>query len=53
MKINVHYSSEHVKEYLKDYFGKSRQAFGRQSDQGLCLLCIQCFEVSSKYHSSC
>ena len=39
------FSSEQVKEHLKDYFSKSHQAFGKQTDRGLCLLCIQCFEV--------
>ena len=42
-------SSEQVKEHLKDYFDKSHQAFGQQRDQGLCLLCIQCFEVRNTY----
>lgn len=34
-----------VKEHLRDYFDRSHQAFGRDTDRELSLLCIQCFEV--------
>ena len=41
-------STEKVKEYLEYYFYKSQQAFtDKEVDQNLCLLCIQCFEVSN------
>ena len=40
-------SSATVKEHLQDYFSRSCQALGVQTfDLNLCLLCIQCFEVS-------
>ena len=38
------YRSEQVKKHLQDYFEKSRRAVSG-IDQGLCLLCVQCFEV--------
>ena len=40
-------SSAAVKEHLQEYFSRSCQALGVQTfDLNLCLLCIQCFEVS-------
>ena len=36
--------SEQVKVHLQNYFEKSRRAVSG-IDQGLCLLCVQCFEV--------
>ena len=40
-------STEQVKKHLEDYFHKSQQACTQGGlDQNLCLLCIQCFEVS-------
>ena len=42
---SVTYSPEQVKHYLDDYFKRSRNIADPNLDQGLCLLCIQCFEV--------
>ena len=42
------FSSEEVKEYLKEYIVRSEALVG--GDQNLYLLCIQCFEVSSIFH---
>lgn len=40
-------SSAAVRMHLQDYFTQSCQALGSQTvDLNLCLLCIQCFEVS-------
>ena len=35
--------------HLQDYFEKSRRAVSG-IDQGLCLLCVQCFEVCTAVH---
>ena len=35
-----------MKEHLNEYFVKSLRATGKQVDHDLCLLCVQCFEVS-------
>jgi len=46
MHLLLFCSTEQVKLYLEEYFHKSQQARG-ELDQNLCLLCIQCFEVSN------
>ena len=46
MHLLLFCSTEQVKVYLEEYFRKSQLARG-ELDQNLCLLCIQCFEVSS------
>ena len=40
------HSTEQVKVHLEEYFRKSQQVRGKL-DQNLCLVCIQCFEVSN------
>ena len=39
-----HFSIDVVKDHLEEYFSRSRQLI--KDDRSLCLLCIQCFEVS-------
>ena len=40
------FSPKQVMEYLDDYFKRSCNIIGGSDvDHGLCLLCIQCFEV--------
>eukprot|EP00731_Ephydatia_muelleri_P024235 Em0016g506a len=46
LKLLVDQRSEQVKVHLQDYFEKSRRAVSG-IDQGLCLLCVQCFEDST------
>ncbi len=36
-----------TKEYLEEYFHRSRKVFDAHRDDNLYLLCIQCFEVFS------
>ena len=40
---------DQVEEYLGYYFDRSLRVSGGNSDHKLCLLCIQCFEVSYNY----
>ena len=42
--VLFYFSIDAVKEHLEAYFLKSRQLI--KDDRSLCLLCIQCFEVS-------
>ena len=46
MHLLSFHSTEQVKVHLEEYFHKSQLAWG-ELDQNLCLLCIQCFEVSN------
>ncbi len=42
-------SSTDIKIHLDNYFQNSNQVLSKGSDHHLCLLCIQCFEVSDLY----
>ena len=46
------FSSEGVKDHLEAYFAQSQRALKGNIDENLCLLCIQCFEVSNSVNQT-